>query len=131
VVWSDISRAPRALVLSAGDATVPLNSCYVARAADDDEALAVAALLNSPVAAAWLGVLAEPARGGYRRFLGWTLARFPLPRDWPRAVRLLAAAGRAALAGNPPAPAALAELAARAYRLRPVDLAPLLTWLLR
>jgi hypothetical protein len=131
VVWSDISRVPRALVLPAGDPTVPLNSCYVARASNDDEALAIAALLNSPVAAAWLGVLAEPARGGYRRYLGWTLARFPLPRDWPRAVKLLAPAGHAALSGDAPAPTALLTLAARAYHLRPADLAPLLTWSLR
>ena len=43
-----------------------------------------------PLVGAWLGILAEPARGGFHRYLGWTLALLPLPRDWPAAVRLLA-----------------------------------------
>ncbi|HRN53656.1 MAG TPA: hypothetical protein PK788_09170, partial [Gemmatimonadaceae bacterium] len=78
VVWGDIGRSPRALVLPRGDATVPLNTCYVVRAPSDDDAHTLAVLLNSSVGTAWLAALAEPARGGYRRFLGWTCARFPL-----------------------------------------------------
>ena len=131
VVWSDIAKSPRALVLAVGDATVPLNSCYVARAQSFDEALALAALLNSPVAAAWLAAIAEPARGGYKRFLGWTLARFPLPGDWSRAVGILAPVARVALAGSPPSAAALADAAIRAYRVRPRDVSALMTWCLR
>jgi hypothetical protein len=100
VVWGDIGRAPRALVLRAGDPTVPLNTCYVVRTRSEDAAYAFAVLLNSPVGAAWLGALAEPARGGYRRFLGWTCARFPVPRDWERACALLAPIGREASAGR-------------------------------
>ena len=75
VVWADMGRAPRALVLDAGDDTVPLNSCYVARAPHEDDAHALAALLAGPLAAAWLALVAEPARGGWRRYLGWTMAR--------------------------------------------------------
>jgi hypothetical protein len=131
VVWSDIGKSPRALALSAGDPTVPLNSCYVARAPSWDEALAFTALLNSPVAAAWLATIAEPARGGYCRFLGWTMARLPMPSDWPRAVDILAPLARGALEGAPPSAPELADAAIRAYRVRPSDVAALMTWCLR
>jgi hypothetical protein len=131
VVWSDIGRTPRALVLQAGDRTVPLNSCYVVRAPSHDDALALCCLLNSPVAAAWLAAIAEPARGGYHRYLGWTLARLPIPRDWPHAVAILAPLARAAIAGSPPDPSTLADAVIRAYRLRARAIAPLLTWCLR
>ena len=131
VVWSDISRVPRALVLDAGDPTVALNSCYVARTADMDDAHTLAVLLNSPPTGAWLAALAEPARGGYRRYLGWTLSRFPLPADWGRARRLLAPVGRAARDGVVPDPATLAAIVARAYGVRLSRLEPLMTWCLR
>ncbi len=58
VVWADMTREPRAAVLREGDPTVPLNTCYVVRCSDYTDALTLAALLNSPLAAAWLGALA-------------------------------------------------------------------------
>ena len=128
VVWGDIGRAPRALVLEKGDPTVPLNTCYVVRAPSSDDAHALVALLNTPVAAAWLSVLAEPARGGYRRFLGWTCARFPLPARWEEACALLAPVGRAAAEGQTPDAGTLTELALRAYGLRHAEIAALLSW---
>ena len=128
VVWSDISRVPRATVLEPGDETVALNSCYAIAAPTVDDALTFAALLNSAPAAAWLCALAEPARGGYRRFLGWTLARFPVPADWERAVALLAPLARGARAGNPPDAASLASAVVHAYHLRLSRLEPLVTW---
>lgn len=128
VVWGDIGRAPRALVLRAGDRTVPLNTCYVLRAPTEDDAHALAALLNSPVAAAWLGTIAEPARGGYRRYLGWTCARLPVPRDWPRARAVLAPLGRAGRDGAPPDDGTLLRAACEAYRITPSSIAPLLEW---
>ena len=131
VVWSDISRVPRATVLGPGDPTVPLNSCYVAIPPTLDDAFALATLLNSTPVAAWLCALGEPARGGYKRFLGWTLARLPVPHDWPRAVSLLAPLGRAARAGETPDARSLAIAVARAYRVRLARLEPLLTWHLR
>lgn len=131
VVWADIGKSPRALVLPAGDATVPINSCYVARTPSLDDAYALAALLNSPVAAAWLAAIAEPARGGYHRYLGWTLARLPIPTEWPRAVSILAPLSREALDGEVPDAAMLTDAAIRAYRVRSVDMEPLLTWCLR
>ncbi len=127
VVWADVARSPRAMVLPPGDDTVALNSCYVLPCATLEDARAFAALLSSPLAAAWLNALAEPARGGYRRYLAWTVALLPVPDDWPRARTLLAGCltseGDAA-AGDP----RLLSAVLRAYRLRHVDLAPLLAW---
>jgi hypothetical protein len=127
-VWADVGRTPRALVLPRGDPTVPLNSCYVLPCPDDDDALAVAALLNSPLAAAWLALVAVPARGGYHRYLAWTVALLPLPRDWTRARRLLAPLAARAMAGDAPSPDDLLAATVRAYRVRPADIAPLLAW---
>ncbi|HEU5175354.1 MAG TPA: N-6 DNA methylase, partial [Gemmatimonadaceae bacterium] len=90
VVWADLARAPRALWLAPGDAAVPLNTCYVLRCVTVADAQAIAALLNSPLAAAWLRSVAEPARGGYRRLFAWTIALLPMPQDWPRARDILA-----------------------------------------
>src|SRR5207237_1522540 len=97
VVWADLGRSPRATFLPAQDLSVPLNSCYVALCRDDADALALTALLNSPVAEPWLAALAEPARGGYRRFLGWTMSLFPLPTDWRRTRDALAPIASAAM----------------------------------
>jgi hypothetical protein len=84
VVWADVARELRPRVLGAGDPTVPLNSCYAFACAREDAA-PLAALLGSSVAAGWFAALAEPARGGYRRHLAWTVALLPVPRDWARA----------------------------------------------
>ncbi|HEU4628390.1 MAG TPA: N-6 DNA methylase [Gemmatimonadaceae bacterium] len=128
VVWADVARRPRAAVLPAGDRTVPLNSCYVARCANDGDALALAALLNAPLAAAWLALLAEPARGGYARHLAWTVALLPLPRDWPRARALLAPLAERAWGGEPPPDDELHAALLRAYGLDAALVAPLLAW---
>jgi hypothetical protein len=128
VVWADMGRSPRALVLEKGDRTVPLNSCYVLPCNELDDARAVAALLNSTVAAAWLGVLAEPARGGYRRYMAWTVSLLPLPRDWRRTRLLLAPIAERAALGNAPSTGELDAAVLRAYHVRPADVAPLLAW---
>ena len=132
VLWADLGRAPRATVLERGDPTVPLNSCYVAICADDVDARTLAALLNSPIAEAWLGALAEPARGGYRRFLGWTMALFPLPNDWPRARGILAPVAEAAMGGACPDGElrdVLLHDTLAAYGVTHDEVAPLLAWL--
>ncbi|MDQ6887433.1 MAG: N-6 DNA methylase [Gemmatimonadota bacterium] len=128
VVWADFGTRPRACVLNEDDPTVPLNSCYVLACETPDDAYAFASLLNSPLAAAWLSLIAEPARGGYHRYLGWTVSLLPLPADWSRAREQLAPLARAALDGDRPADAALSGAACRAYRVRPSDMAPLLAW---
>ena len=73
---------------------VPLNSCYLMRAPSMDDAFALEALLASPIAAAWFEALAEPARGGFRRYMGWTVATLPIPADWTVARVALAELGR-------------------------------------
>lgn len=128
VVWADVAREPRALILAPGDPTVALNSCYVLPCRDPLDAAAFAALLNSPLAAAWLGAIAEPARGGYRRFLAWTVALLPLPRDWERARGILAPLAARATAGQDVTGEELIAAAVRAYRLRRSDLEPLFAW---
>jgi hypothetical protein len=130
VVWSDFGRRPRAALLSAGIPIVPLNSCYVLPCDDLTDALTLTALLNSPVAAAWLNAIAEPARGTWFRYLAWTVSLLPLPRDWQRARAALAPLAEQAILGTPPSESTLLAAACRAYRLREVDLAPLLAWCL-
>ena len=128
VVWSDFGRQPRAAVIPAEDETVPLNSCYVLPCPELDDALALAALLNSPLAAAWLNTIAEPARGGWHRYLGWTISLLPIPEEWPRARALLAPIAERAMLGAPPTDIELLDAACRAYRLKHADVAPLLAW---
>jgi hypothetical protein len=129
VVWADFGRAPRAAVLDVGDPTVPLNTCYSITCPTPADAVAFAAILNSEIAAAWLAVIAEPARGGYHRYLGWTVARLPIPIDWPRARRILAPIAEAALRGRQPAAAELNTLVLDAYELTAPALDPLLAWI--
>lgn len=128
VVWSDLGRVPRAAILTRGDPTVPLNSCYLVPFASSDDAHAFAALLNSPPAAAWLNALAEPARGGYRRYLAWTVALLPVPTDWPRARAILAPLAQRARAGAPPGDDELLAASLDAWSLGAAALAPLLAW---
>jgi hypothetical protein len=128
VVWSDLARTPRAAVIPAGDPTVPLNSCYVVLAPSSADAHALAAWLNSPIAAAWLAALAEPARGGFRRLLGWTVSLLPIPRDWERAVSILAPIGIRAAKGDAPTAPELLDASLHALGAAHRSLAPLLTW---
>jgi hypothetical protein len=101
----------------------------VVRAPSGDDADALAAWLNAPLAVAWLGAIAEPARGGYHRFLGWTMARLPLPADWPAARALLAPVGCAARGGAVIAATELHALSLRAFRLGAPSMEPLITWM--
>ena len=105
-----------------------MNSCYVVRCAEEGDALALTALLNSAIVAAWLAVIAEPARGGFRRYLGWTMALLPVPKDWKRAVELLAPIAQRARDGEPPSESVLLAAALKAYGLAASDIAPLLEW---
>jgi hypothetical protein len=128
VVWSDFGKSPRAAVIEANDPTVLLNSCYVAQCDDLTDAYALTALLNSPVTAAWLHAIAEPARGGYHRYLGWTVALMPIPGNWSTARRLLAPIARNASRGDPPGADALLAASLRAYGLSEREVEPLLLW---
>jgi hypothetical protein len=115
-------------LLPKGDKSVPINSCYVARCRSLQDALTLTALLNSPIVAAWLNCLAEPARGGYHRYLGWTMSILPLPRDWSHAVDLLAPVASRAIAGSPPTTDDLQSLVLESYRLSEGDVEALMTW---
>ncbi len=128
LVWADFGRSLRTLVLNSGDPTVPLNTCYVLRTVNLDDAYALDALLSSPLAGAWLDAIAEPARGGWRRYLGWTVCSLPVPEDWLRARVLLAPLGRRRASGDVPSPDEHLAVVASAYRVNEAQLAPLLAW---
>jgi hypothetical protein len=128
VAWSDFGKNPRAAVLRADDNTVLLNSCYVVRCGDMTDALALTTLLNSPLAAAWLNTIAEPARGGFHRYLGWTVALLPLPEDWKSARAILAPFAKKAMNGSIPSSAALLSATVRVYGLHESDVEPLVLW---
>lgn len=128
VVWADVSRGMRACILPANSPVIPLNSCYVLICRDDADAAAFAALLNSPLATAWLDALAEPARGGFRRYLGWTVARLPIPADWDRARDILAPLGRRGVAGEAVGGEELLDAAVAAYRVRASVARALVEW---
>jgi hypothetical protein len=127
LVWADIGRNLRTRVLMAGDPTVPLNSCYVLRTPALDDAYALDALLTSPICRAWLDCLAEPARGGFRRYLGWTVASLPLPPDWPSARTTLANLGRR-LSKESLSPDEHTDIVADIYGIPVARLHPLLEW---
>jgi hypothetical protein len=128
VVWGDVGREPRASVLLAGDPRVPLNTCYVARCPDARDAFALAALLNGPLARAWLDSLAEPARGGYRRYLGWTMSLLPVPSDWTRARDILAPLGEAGAHGEAPSDQELLDASLAAYDADRQEYAAMVAW---
>lgn len=128
VVSADFGLTPRATVLEAGEPHVALNSCYVVSCATSSDAYALATILNSSLAAAWLNSLAEPARGGYRRYLGWTLSLFPIPTDWPRARALLAPIGERAMQGDVTADQDVFNAVLGAYQLDRSNVHNLLNW---
>ena len=128
VVWGDFGRRPRALVLAAGDRTVPLNTCYVVHTDDRIDALTLCALINSPLAAAWLNTIAEPARGGWHRYLAWTVSLLPLPAQWDVARDLLAPLAERGMMGDAPSDAELLATACAAYAVQVADVEPLLEW---
>lgn len=128
VVWPDIGREPRAAVLPPGNKLVPLNSCYVTTVGNERDALVLAALLNSPLTAAWLNALAEQARGGYRRYFAWTVSLLPLPSDWEKAAEHLLPLAQRAMQGQRPTARELLDAALLAYGLEHESVAPLLTW---
>jgi SAM-dependent methyltransferase len=128
VVWADFGLTLRAMVVEPGDPTVPLNTCYAVSCNTVDDAHALAALLNSPLASAWLNAVAEPARGKYRRYLGWTVSLLPLPRDWECARERLAPLGARAMSGDFPSEDELLVATLDAYRVALADIQPLLSW---
>lgn len=128
VIWADFGLRPRAVMIPEDDAVVALNTCYVVRCRRAEDAHALTAILNGPLAAAWLNAIAEPARGGYRRYLGWTMAMLPVPMRWNRARKILAPLGERAMEGDIPSDDDLLEAALGAYHVRRDKLHALLAW---
>jgi hypothetical protein len=128
VVSADFGLTPRATVLQAREPHVALNSCYVVSCATSNDAYALATILNSSLAAAWLNSLAEPARGGYRRYLGWTLSLLPIPAAWSRARALLAPIGERAMRGEVITDQEILSAVLDAYQLDPAHVHHLLNW---
>lgn len=129
VIWADFGLTPRAIVVEAGDPLVALNSCYFVNCETVRDAHALATLINGPLVATWLNILAEPARGGYRRYLGWTMAVLPLPRDWNLAREELAPIGERAMLGEVPPQDEMVDAALGAYGVSSREMEPLLSWM--
>jgi hypothetical protein len=123
-----VGREPHACVLGVGEAFVALNSCYVARCRDEVDAQAFCALLNGPLARAWLNAIAEPARGGYHRYLGWTLSLLPIPRNWERARETLRSVWPSRSTDAMPTERELLDVSLEAYGLVADAVAPLVAW---
>ena len=126
VIWADIGQRPHAIVVDVGSDLVPLNTCYVVSCPSPEDAHALAALINGPLIAAWLDLIAEPARGNYRRYLGWTMSLLPIPADWIRARKVLAAARGYCTADDRDALLLAAGLDAYGLERRVIE--PLLEW---
>ncbi len=81
VVRPDIAKSPRAVALDETNVprAIPLNTCYVAAVPDRETALVMAAVLNSTWSYAVAVVMADEARGGYRRLNARVAGSIPLP----------------------------------------------------
>jgi hypothetical protein len=92
VVWADLGRRLAAAVPDAG--VVPLNTVYGIVTRDEGDAVALAALLNSRWLTALARLVADPARGGYRRFNARVVRNLPIPPAAAAVWAALAALGR-------------------------------------
>ncbi len=86
VAWSDLA-ARLEPVIPAPD-VIPLNSCYVAAATSEDEALRFALWCNSSPMRAIARASADPASGGHSRFNARVVASLPAPAALWRDPRL-------------------------------------------
>jgi len=101
VVWSDLARRLTACALTGRNHAehIPLNTCYVAAVATEEEAERLTAWLNSTWVRAIAQLHAVPASGGFHRFTAAVVRRVPLPATVLTDDGLLAAA-RAARRGE-------------------------------
>ena len=107
VIWADLARELEAAV--APPEVVPLNTVYGIATPAEDDAHALAALLNTRWCTALARLAANPARGDCRRFTAAVVGRLPLPETDGAVWRALAEHGRR----HEPADALVADL----YRL--------------
>jgi hypothetical protein len=92
VVWADLGRRLGAAVPDAD--VVPLNTVYGIATRDATDAVALSALLNSRWLSALACLVADPARGGFRRFNARVVRDLPIPAPGAPAWMALAALGR-------------------------------------
>jgi hypothetical protein len=89
VVWPDIGRRLAAAVPA--PEVVPLNTVYGIATRDAADAAALAALFNSCWLTALARLVADPARGGFRRFNARVVRGLPVPASssplWPELAR--------------------------------------------
>lgn len=106
VAWHDLALTLEAVALPArvrGTSgrdvpLIPLNTVYFIPTRDHDQALLLAAYLNSLPVRTFARAIAERAKDARFRFLAWTIALVPLPRGWdagPTAARLVEISARA------------------------------------
>ncbi len=91
VLWPDVARRLAAAVPA--PEVVPLNTVYGIATRTADDAHALAALFNSRWLTALARLVADPARGGFRRFNARVVRALPVPPAEAPAWRALAAAG--------------------------------------
>ena len=91
VLWPDLGRRLAAAVPE--PAIVPLNTVYGIATRDADDAVALAAFLNSRWLTALARVVADPARGGFHRFNARVVRDLPAPRTGSPVWAALAALG--------------------------------------
>jgi hypothetical protein len=98
IIWADVAARLSALALDVvfPDA-VPLNTCYVSTLPDRETALALSATFNSAWVRVLLRVVADEARGGYRRHNARAMATVPVPPPGPARAALVALSLRAHL----------------------------------
>lgn len=135
VAWKDIAATLEAVAVPArvrgldGEPVpvVPLNTVYFVSTASDEEAMRLAALLNSLPVRTFARAIAERAKDARFRFLAWTVALIPIPEGWDRSAEAIEMAAIARTAHHrgtitPEEAAALDRLAARCYGLDSDDL---------
>jgi hypothetical protein len=93
-VWPDLARRLEAAVPPVD--VVPLNTVYGIATRTADDAFALAALLNSACMGALAHLVADPARGGFRRFNARVIGSLPVPPADSPAWPVLAERGRRA-----------------------------------
>lgn len=106
VAWADLATSLEAVAVPESvrartgrqRPVVPLNTVYFIATCSRDEALLLAAYLNSLPLRTLARATAERAKDAHFRFFAWTIATLPLPAGWrddARSVRLRELSGRA------------------------------------
>jgi len=141
VMWRDLGMRPAAVYapdpVRCADgverALVPLNTVYFIVASDHAAGYFLAALLDSLPVSIYLRAIAERAKDARFRFLGWTVAALPLPRQWKerpesREIEELSRHAHADAWLDDAGQTRLNQLAADLYGLSPAQTGALLEW---